>query len=192
MPDFFVKQLDAITQLDARNPVGLLIYLAIISMLIFQYYREGADVFREYGRLQREIKKEKDLKTLYSDEWEKRLTSAVHFFHLGNWLVLASLLLLALFVGLMLLLGDTKINVASSSTTVVVTAATSSASATAVVVGSVPVDGKIGDTDSAQNARNEAQRLLGVGFICFCIFVAVWLNFKKYDSLRLMYDFSNQ
>lgn len=198
--EFFLKQLGALSHLDVREPGSLLIYFGILGVLAYQYYREGADVFREHGRLHREILKEAaSLKPLYTAEWKQRLEAATHLFTLGNWLIVASFLLLFQFVGLMILLapansvGNTGMSSPSLSTTVVVTAATPSANATAVVVAPDSGVGHGAATVSTQlEPRAEAQRLLGVGFIIFCATVALSVNRAKYVALRTMYEFGNQ
>ena len=98
---FFINALE---QLDLRRPGALFIYLGILAALIYQYYREGTLVFREYGRMHREITKEASLQKHYTEEWKQRLGNATHLFGLGNWLVLAAFLLLSQFVFLMVLL----------------------------------------------------------------------------------------
>ncbi|MCI0565344.1 MAG: hypothetical protein MN733_43320 [Nitrososphaera sp.] len=189
------------THLNAREPVGLLIYYGILFVLVYRYYREGADVFREYGRLHREILKEPSLIPLYTDEWKQRLGAATHLFNLGTWLICAISLLLFQFVGLMILLSpgqsddNTRISrsSASLSTTVVVTAATQDANATAVVVPEVSGAGHNASTVPTQlEPRAEAQRLLGFWFIILCGFVALEINRTKYTALRMMHEFSNQ
>ncbi len=195
---FFI---DALQHLDIRNPAALLIYVSILGALVYQYYYEGALVFREYGRLHREILKEPSLELLYTKEWKQRLKTATHFFNLGDWLILASVLLLSQFVGLMILLqftpgqgadneGTSRPSV-SLSTTVVVTPATPVERAKAVVIEPNKDMGQNGSTGKRQEPRLEAQRLLGVGFILLCVFAVLGMHREKYGALRTMYEFGN-
>ena len=199
MPTQFLN--DAFQHLDLRNPAALLVYLGILGMLVYAYYNEGALVFREYGRLHREILKEPSLKPLYTEEWKQRLKAATHFFDLGNWLILASVLLLFQFVGLMILLqstpgqggdkeGASRPSV-SLSTTVVVTPATPVEKAKAVVIEPDKDMGQNGSTTERQEPRLKAQRLLGGGFSLLCGFAVLWMHREKYAALRTMYEFSS-
>ncbi|WP_445367461.1 hypothetical protein ACH5Y9_21005 [Methylomonas sp. BW4-1] len=198
--EFFLKEFDTLSHLDVREPIAWILYLGILSILLFQYYREGSDVFREYGRLHREILKEQSLKDIYTDTWKQRIKAATHLFNIDNWLILTSFLLLIQFLGLMILLqnshpqNNSKFelqNVSSSFQSAVVGFSTIQALDTLV---SDPVKSKSANTGKSQNRtpRAEAQYLLGMAFIVFCIAVALLVNRAKFVALRIMYEFACQ
>lgn len=197
--EFFLKQFDALTHLDVREPGALILYLGILGILMYQYYREGADVFREYGRLHREILKENSLKELYTEQWKHRIRTATHLFNIDNWLIFASFLLLVQFVGLMILLQTlppqgnssmvTKSSFASFSTTAIEISTMPNANTKAIIANPVSINA----TNARQRTpRADAQHLLGMGFIVFCIIVALLVNRAKFVALRVMYEFGCQ
>ncbi len=194
---FLQSQLEESKYLSILEPGSLMRYLGILSFLIFLYYREASEVYREYGRLHREIVKEPTLQCRYdAPHWKQRLDDATHIFNLGSWLILTSILLLTQFVGMMVMLQaqPSDPRVSSGRPTAVSAASAVTYSKREAGISIAHESRNIRGSESVQRslqARDQAQRLLGLAFIVFCVAVALRISRMKYEALRTMYEFSN-